>query len=139
MGSIVAIKTLSSFFRCQACIRAHPTLHSNQTLPWRQVCNLPVGIGRLQTCRHGRKGFRMSENKGRQALPVILERLHNNYPNAKYELNWDDPVQLLVATILAAQCTDERVNQVTATLFKKYRNAQAFASADLEELSEDVR
>ncbi len=81
----------------------------------------------------------MSADKGRQALPIILERLHNTYPNATYELNWDDPVQLLVATILAAQCTDERVNQVTATLFKKYPDAQGYANADLDELSEDVR
>jgi uracil-DNA glycosylase len=81
----------------------------------------------------------MSDSKGRQALPIILERLHNTYPNARYELNWEDPVQLLVATILAAQCTDERVNQVTATLFKKYPDAHAYAGADLEELSEDVR
>src|SRR5438067_12580573 len=81
----------------------------------------------------------MSESKGRQALPVILERLHDTYPNARYELNWDDPVQLLVATILAAQCTYERVNQVTATLFKKYPYARAYADADLDESSEDVR
>src|SRR5262245_60273228 len=57
-----------------------------------------------------RKGFRMSQSKGRQALPVILDRLHDNYPNARYELDWKTPLELLVATILAAQCTDERVN-----------------------------
>lgn len=77
--------------------------------------------------------------QGRQALPVILDRLHETYPGAKYELNWDDPVQLLVATILAAQCTDERVNQVTRALFRKYPDARAFAAADLDELGDDVR
>jgi uracil-DNA glycosylase len=81
----------------------------------------------------------MPDAKGRKALPVILQRLHAAYPNARYELNWDTPVQLLVATILAAQCTDERVNEVTRTLFKKYPDARAFADADEDELAEDVR
>src|SRR6516165_9115256 len=81
----------------------------------------------------------MSTKKGRTALPVIVERLHRQYPNARYELEWETPLDLLVATILAAQCTDERVNQVTRTLFKKYPDAQAYAEADLKELAEDVR
>jgi endonuclease-3 len=81
----------------------------------------------------------MALARGRRALPVIRERLHRQYPDAKYELEWQTPVQLLVATILAAQCTDERVNRVTRTLFLKYPNAAAFADADLDELSEDVR
>jgi endonuclease-3 len=76
---------------------------------------------------------------GRQALPIILERLHAVYPSPRYELDWETPLQLLVATILAAQCTDERVNAVTRPLFAKYPDAQAFAGADLEELAEDVR
>src|SRR5262245_443520 len=81
----------------------------------------------------------MSTVKAKQALPTILERLHTHYPNAKYELEWETPVQLLVATILAAQCTDERVNQVTRSLFKKYPDAQAFAASDVQELGEDIR
>jgi uracil-DNA glycosylase len=72
-------------------------------------------------------------------VPILLERLHQKYPDARYELNWKTPEQLLVATILAAQCTDERVNQVTKTLFVKYPNPQAFADADLEELGNDIR
>lgn len=64
------------------------------------------------------------------SVSTILERLHKTYPNARYELNWDNPLQLLVATILAAQCTDERVNQVTAALFKKYRTAKDWADVD---------
>ena len=60
----------------------------------------------------------MAAPKGKHALPVILERLETTSPNARYELEWKTPVQLLVATILAAQCTDERVNQVTKKLFK---------------------
>src|SRR5262245_26227789 len=81
----------------------------------------------------------MSGTQGRQALPVIIKKLHAAYPNARYELDWNNPLQLLVATILAAQCTDERVNRVTKSLFVKYLDAQAYADADLDELGEDIR
>jgi uracil-DNA glycosylase len=81
----------------------------------------------------------MVANKGRQALPVIIERLNAKYPDARYELNFDNPLQLLVATILAAQCTDERVNAVTPGLFRKYPDAQAFANADRTGLEEDLK
>lgn len=73
------------------------------------------------------------------SLPIIKERLHEKHPNARYELDFENPLQLLVATILAAQCTDERVNKVTPALFAKYPDAQAYADADLEELGDDVR
>ncbi|AFE09644.1 endonuclease III [Corallococcus coralloides DSM 2259] len=72
-------------------------------------------------------------------VPVVLERLREKYPDAKYELNWNTPFQLLVATILAAQCTDERVNRVTAELWKKYDGPQALADADTAELEEDLK
>jgi endonuclease-3 len=72
----------------------------------------------------------------RAKTETILSRLREKHPDATYELNWETPEQLLVATILAAQCTDERVNRVTATLFKKYPDAPAFAAADLAELEE---
>jgi endonuclease III len=81
----------------------------------------------------------MATPTGRKALPTIIERLNNAYPDAKYELNWETPLQLLVATILAAQCTDERVNRVTPALFAKYQTASAFAQADIAELEEDVK
>jgi endonuclease-3 len=72
-------------------------------------------------------------------LPIILERLKTEYPDPRYELNWENPLQLLVATILAAQCTDERVNQVTPALFAKYQDARAYADADAAELEQDVK
>ncbi|MBN8471910.1 endonuclease III [Corallococcus exiguus] len=72
-------------------------------------------------------------------VPVVLERLREKYPDAKYELNWNTPFELLVATILAAQCTDERVNRVTAELWKKYDGPQALADADTAELEEDLK
>lgn len=75
----------------------------------------------------------------RPDIDVLLDRLRQAHPDARYELNWDTPVQMLVATILAAQCTDERVNAVTATLFPRWPDAQAFADADRGELEEAVR
>ncbi len=81
----------------------------------------------------------MAEASVRGHLPTLLRRLREAYPDARYELNWENPLQLLVATILAAQCTDERVNAVTPALFAKYRDAEAFARADLAELEEAVR
>ena len=70
---------------------------------------------------------------------VLLERLREMHPTARYELNWSTPVQMLVATILAAQCTDERVNACTETLLVRYPDAEAFANADRAELEEAVR
>jgi uracil-DNA glycosylase len=81
----------------------------------------------------------MAGAPGLKHLPTIIQRLNKAYPNARYELNFETPTQLLVATILAAQCTDERVNQVTATLFKKYPDARSFAEADTSQLEEDLK
>ncbi len=64
----------------------------------------------------------------------VLARLEQKYPNAKYELNWDNAYQLLIATILAAQATDERVNTVTPVLFGKWPTPQAMVTADQDEL-----
>ena len=61
------------------------------------------------------------------------------YPSVRCTLDYETPLQLLVATQLAAQCTDARVNIVTKTLFKKYPDAAAFANADYDELCEDIR
>jgi endonuclease-3 len=72
-------------------------------------------------------------------VPPLLDRLRQAHPDARYELNWSTPFELLVATILAAQCTDERVNRVTATLFQKYPGPRAFAEANTPELEEDLK
>lgn len=74
-----------------------------------------------------------------QTAKTVLSRMHEAHPGARYELNWTTPFELLVATILAAQCTDERVNRVTATLFKKYPGPKAFAEADTAGLEEDLK
>jgi endonuclease-3 len=69
----------------------------------------------------------------------VLDILEKEYPDARVTLNFKDPLQLLIATILAAQCTDERVNMVTRGLFKKYLRAADFAAADLRTLEEEIR
>lgn len=71
-------------------------------------------------------------------MQKVVDTLASEYPEAKYALNFSTPLELLVATILAAQCTDERVNAVTKELFQKYRSARDYAMAQQEELEEDV-
>ena len=72
-------------------------------------------------------------------MPELLRLLHQAYPGAQCELDFETPLELLVATVLSAQCTDQRVNQVTPELFKTYPSAQAYAEADIEELEEAIR
>src|SRR6266446_360406 len=69
----------------------------------------------------------------------IIERLEAAYPDAKCALDHENPLQLLVATILSAQSTDKMVNIVTPALFKKYRTADQFANADPDELEALIR
>jgi endonuclease III len=69
----------------------------------------------------------------------ILSALVRTWPEARCSLLHQDPLQLLVATILSAQCTDERVNQVTPRLSRRFSDAEAFAAADLSELEEIIR
>jgi endonuclease-3 len=69
----------------------------------------------------------------------IIELLEKEYPDAKTALEYSNPLELLVATILSAQCTDKKVNAVTQELFKKYKTVEDYANADLGELEEDVR
>jgi endonuclease-3 len=69
----------------------------------------------------------------------ILNGLNQAYPQARCSLDFTNPLELLIATILSAQCTDKRVNEVTKTLFKKYKNAKDYAAARPEILEEDIR
>jgi endonuclease-3 len=69
----------------------------------------------------------------------VIELLEKEYPEAKTALSYADPLQLLVATILSAQCTDKKVNEVTKTLFQKYRTAEDYAKADLRKLEKEIR
>ena len=72
-------------------------------------------------------------------LSQIIARLQRTYPDVHCELNYANPLQLLVATILSAQCTDKQVNLVTAELFRKYRSAADYATADPAALAADIR
>lgn len=74
-----------------------------------------------------------------QAIDRIVAGLHRLYPDADCELDWRNPLELLIATILSAQSTDVRVNEVGKTLFDKYTSAADFAEADPEEFQEDIR
>jgi endonuclease-3 len=74
-----------------------------------------------------------------QRVRAILEKLDEAYPAATCALEHHNPFQLLISTILSAQCTDVRVNQVTATLYKKYPSPQAFAHANPKELEQEIR
>jgi endonuclease-3 len=69
----------------------------------------------------------------------IIARLKKAYPDAKCSLNHSNPLELLIATILSAQCTDERVNIVTADLFRKYRTCSDYLKVPTSELQEDIR
>ncbi|HEX2741691.1 MAG TPA: endonuclease III, partial [Rubrobacter sp.] len=73
------------------------------------------------------------------AATEVIARLKAEYPDARTELNWTNPLELLVATILSAQTTDVRVNQVTESLFAKYRTAKDYADSAPDELEEDIR
>ncbi|WP_024545341.1 endonuclease III [Picosynechococcus sp. NKBG15041c] len=77
-------------------------------------------------------------SKKKRAL-AVLEKLYELYPDATCSLDYETPVQLMVATILSAQCTDERVNKVTPALFARFPDAAAFAGGDLEEIEQLVR
>jgi endonuclease III len=74
-----------------------------------------------------------------QRTDEIIKRLKNEYPYAHCALNHSNAFELLVATILSAQCTDERVNIVTATLFRKYRTPQDYLKVAREELANDIK
>ena len=74
-----------------------------------------------------------------QRLTQILTILQDTYPDARCALLFSTPLELLIATILSAQCTDERVNIVTRTLFQKYGTAADYAAADFDELAKDVQ
>ncbi len=74
-----------------------------------------------------------------EQIQAIIAELRRLYPDAKCTLNFSNPLELLIATQLSAQCTDERVNIVTLDLFRKYRSAEDYATVSQEELEQDIR
>jgi endonuclease-3 len=75
----------------------------------------------------------------RERAAALIEAFERVYPEAHCELDFKSPLELLVATILSAQCTDKRVNMVTPALFKKYRTARAYAEAPQEQLEAEIQ
>ncbi|MDW8223886.1 MAG: endonuclease III [Gemmatales bacterium] len=80
-----------------------------------------------------------SEARRRELAEKVVATLRQLYPDAKCSLNYRTPLELLVATMLSAQCTDERVNQVTPALFARFRTAEDYAQADQKELEKHIR
>ena len=74
-----------------------------------------------------------------ERAPEVIRRLEAAYPDAKVALNFSNPLECLVATILSAQSTDEKINEVTATLFKKYRRAEDYLAVPEDELKADIK
>lgn len=81
----------------------------------------------------------MPNSTEQQRTRELIKLLKRAYPNARCSLNHETPLELLVATILSAQCTDERVNLVTVELFRKYRRADDYFSVPVSELEQDIR
>ncbi|MCS6965503.1 MAG: endonuclease III [Candidatus Kapabacteria bacterium] len=79
-----------------------------------------------------------SDENERRRMAEVLRRLHAEYPEARIRLRFRTPFELLIATILSAQCTDDRVNQVTKSLFQKYRTPEDYLRVPVEELEQDI-
>lgn len=96
---------------------------------------MTAGRGRMTPAKLRRE----SKPARKRRVLEISNRLEDEYPDAKCALNFESPLELAVATILSAQCTDKRVNLVTPALFERYPDAQSYADAPLEELEDLVR
>jgi endonuclease III len=88
----------------------------------------------------GKSGAKPTESPDeKKRVRKIISLLKKAYPNAKCSLNHSNPLELLIATILSAQCTDERVNMVTPELFRKYKSCGDYANADRADLEAEIR
>lgn len=81
----------------------------------------------------------MEKKYNQKRVKEIIKILSKEIPDSRIALRFSNPLELLIATILSAQCTDVKVNQVTEVLFKKYRSAKDYANANLTEFEEDIR
>ncbi len=93
----------------------------------------------MRSMRSGQPRGASPSQAAKRRAARMLSALTRAMPSAKVELTYDTPLELLIATILSAQCTDERVNRVTPALFKRYRRAADYADADLAELEATIR
>lgn len=81
----------------------------------------------------------MKKDQNREKAEKTIKLLKKEYSNIKLALSFNNPLELLIATILSAQCTDERTNRVTKNLFEKYKNVKDYAKADLNRFEEEIR
>ena len=86
-----------------------------------------------------KKKLKVDKKDAAERAKKILPILNKLYPDAKIALNFKNPLELLIATILSAQCTDARVNIVTKDLFKKYKSAQDWVTTDISEIENDIK
>ena len=86
-----------------------------------------------------RKKIKVDKDEAKQRVKKIWSILKKEYPDAKIALRFVNPLELLVSTILSAQCTDVRVNMVTKDLFKKYKSAADWVRADLKQIESEIR
>ncbi len=86
-----------------------------------------------------RKKIKVDKDDAAQRVKKIWPILKKTYPSARIALNFKDPLELLISTILSAQCTDVRVNMVTKDLFKKYKSVDDWAGADLKQIEAGIR
>ena len=86
-----------------------------------------------------RKKIKVNKTDAAERIKKIVPILKKTYPNAKTALNYTSPLQLLIATILSAQCTDVRVNIVTKDLFEKYKSAKDWTKADIKQIESDIK
>ncbi|MHC5076871.1 MAG: endonuclease III domain-containing protein, partial [Planctomycetota bacterium] len=83
--------------------------------------------------------FKVDKTEAAERVKKIWPILKKTYPNAKIALKFKNPLQLLIATILSAQCTDKQVNVVTKNVFKKYKSAAVWANTELSEIESDIK
>ena len=98
--------------------------------------NVPDGTERLNTGPGHRVGMGAPLESRAEQTATVIERLEAEYPEADISLDFETRLELLVAVILSAQCTDERVNEITPTLFEEYPDAAAYADADVDALAD---
>lgn len=105
----------------------------------RKRANSVIGTTAQKPAKAARVAKRVGKGADPQRVAAILSKLDEAYPAATCELKHHNAFQLLISTILSAQCTDVRVNQVTQSLYKKYPDAPAFAHANPTELEQEIR
>lgn len=99
----------------------------------------PKSLAKTKATKSSKSSGRTPDPTNPKRVAVILQKLDEAYPDATCELKHASPFQLLISTILSAQCTDVRVNQVTETLYKKYPSPEAFAYANPSGLEQEIR